>query len=105
MTTTTANEQTALANATEGAAVQGTAIAALPKIIEAEPMKNVHASKDVLPFSHRELRTAGELLALKVEQLVRDFEKKTGARVTHLSTDYSSKVSVSLYDADNNYIL
>lgn len=47
------------------------------------------------PYGARELQTSVGLLALQIDELVRDFQKKTGMKSVYVNTDYAGRVKVS----------
>jgi hypothetical protein len=49
-----------------------------------------------LPYHAREIKTAAQLLSLKYESMLRDFEKETGATVWNLRRDHSDKITIDM---------
>lgn len=51
----------------------------------------------VAPFSHRELKTTAELLKLRIENMIRDFERDTGTKIDSVRYSYyDTSVSMSV---------
>jgi hypothetical protein len=51
----------------------------------------------VEPYSKREIKTMAQLLSLKIETLINDFTRETGAEVWHVRQGYGDrKVEVSV---------
>jgi hypothetical protein len=46
------------------------------------------------PYHAREVKTIAQLLALKMEAMLSDFEKETGATIWSVRRDYAGKMTV-----------
>jgi hypothetical protein len=75
-------------NTTETEALESTELAALPAEVVIKPEK--------LPYHERELKTLSKLTALKMEAMLRDFERETGASIWTLRRDYDGNISIDV---------
>jgi hypothetical protein len=59
-----------------------------------QPALTIVKNEAPAPYHAREIKTAAQLLGLKMEAMLREFEIETGATIWNVRRDYNGKVTV-----------